>query len=66
MAEGYDGALQSNQWTFLIFEGILVMIATGILIVFHPGPAFGSFWNMSTTPKLDSEGGDVYKSQVTA
>jgi hypothetical protein len=37
MQQGYGGALMKNQGTFLVFEGVLVIIATTALLVFHPG-----------------------------
>ena len=63
MAEGYDGALMVNQWTFLVFEGISLMIATTALMIFHPGPAFGSFWNIPKS-KEDIQSGETDGSEV--
>jgi len=37
MAQGFDGPLSKNQITFMIFESVLIVLAGGVLLVFHPG-----------------------------
>lgn len=37
MAQGFEGPLSKNQITFMIFESVLIVLAGGVLLVFHPG-----------------------------
>lgn len=43
MAGGYDGKLMKDENTFLVFEGILIVIAVLLLLVFHPGAVMDGF-----------------------
>ncbi|KFY76908.1 hypothetical protein V499_03599 [Pseudogymnoascus sp. VKM F-103] len=43
MAGGYDGKLMKDENTFLVFEGILIVIAVMLLLVFHPGAVMDGF-----------------------
>jgi hypothetical protein len=65
MAGGYDGSLMKDQWTFLIFEGICMMIATSLILAFHPGPGFGGVWSAAKV-KIGSKGDHVSLSELVA
>ncbi|KAL5349105.1 phospholipid-translocating ATPase rsb1 [Pseudogymnoascus australis] len=43
MAGGYDGKLMKDENTFLVFEGILIVVAVLLLLVFHPGAVMDEF-----------------------
>lgn len=43
MAGGYDGKLMKDENTFLVFEGILIVVAVLLLLVFHPGAVMDGF-----------------------
>ncbi|KFY45245.1 hypothetical protein V494_01063 [Pseudogymnoascus sp. VKM F-4513 (FW-928)] len=43
MAGGYDGKLMKDEITFLVFEGILIVVAVLLLLVFHPGAVMDGF-----------------------
>ncbi|OBT49803.1 hypothetical protein VE04_10235 [Pseudogymnoascus sp. 24MN13] len=43
MAGGYDGELMKDENTFLVFEGVLIVVAVLLLLVFHPGAVLDGF-----------------------
>ncbi|CRG89950.1 putative protein C17G6,02c [Talaromyces islandicus] len=65
MSGGYDGSLMKDQWTFLVFEGICMMIAAGLLLAFHPGPGFGGVWSAAKI-KVRSKGDALSLSELVA
>lgn len=40
LAEGWTGSLIKKQWLFVGFEGVMVIVACGVLNIFHPALAF--------------------------
>ncbi|CAG8948764.1 hypothetical protein HYFRA_00001886 [Hymenoscyphus fraxineus] len=40
LADGWEGSLIKRQWLFVGFEGVMVVVAVGVLNVFHPAWAF--------------------------
>lgn len=44
LAKGFDGRLANEEVPFMILEGSMITLATGIMTVFHPGRAFGAKW----------------------
>lgn len=38
LADGWNGAINSTQWYFNLFDGAMVVLAMYTLNVFHPGP----------------------------
>jgi hypothetical protein len=43
MAGGYDGRLMKDENTFLVFEGVLIVLAVLLLLLFHPGAVMDGF-----------------------
>jgi hypothetical protein len=41
---GFTGTIASNQVSFMILEGPMIILAVGALSVFHPGYAFDGQW----------------------
>jgi hypothetical protein len=56
MGEGYNGPLIKNQHTFLVFEGILVVLAGGTLLAFHPGFSYAYMRRIQTRIRDSTEG----------
>lgn len=47
----YAGALANDEITFMIFEGPMIIIATFLLTIFHPGIVFrGGNWQRCDFP----------------
>jgi RTA1 like protein len=42
--QGFDGPIANNEPSFLVFEGPMIILATGALAVFHPGYSFAGNW----------------------
>lgn len=42
---GFKSHLANDQITFMIFEGPMIILATMVLVVFHPGVCFGGRWH---------------------
>ncbi|KAF2093267.1 putative RTA1 domain protein [Rhizodiscina lignyota] len=41
---GFDGAVANDEVVFMIFEGPMIILATFVLTVLHPGYAFAGSW----------------------
>ena len=41
---GFDGKIAKDEPAFMIFEGPMIIIATGALTIYHPGPCFAGRW----------------------
>ncbi|KAJ4303028.1 hypothetical protein N0V90_001919 [Kalmusia sp. IMI 367209] len=41
---GFDSHLANDELTFMIFEGPMIILAVGLMTVFHPGRVFGDLW----------------------
>jgi len=49
LCEGFDGKLANEEVPFDILEGPMIIIATLMLTVFHPGTVFrGGYWEASS------------------
>ncbi|KAI9799487.1 MAG: hypothetical protein M1833_004009 [Piccolia ochrophora] len=64
LSEGFDGALATDQVTFMILEGAMVAIACIALTALHPGVAFQGSWKDSNfklggKKKLSDKDGEV-------
>lgn len=42
---GFNGPLANNEVTFMILEGPMIIIASAVLTVFHPGICFRGRWH---------------------
>jgi hypothetical protein len=42
---GFNGTVASNEVAFMVLEGPMIILATFLLVVFHPGFAFAGNWN---------------------
>lgn len=42
LSGGFSGPLANDQVTFMVLEGTMVMLACGILTIFHPGLIIGT------------------------
>lgn len=45
LSGGFSGKLANNQAQFIVLDGVMVLLATIGLTVFHPGYAFQGRWN---------------------
>lgn len=41
---GFGSEFANNEPAFMVFEGPMIILATGLLSIFHPGFAFGGKW----------------------
>ena len=41
LSDGFDSALANNEVTFMVLEGTVIILACGLLTVFHPGFVMG-------------------------
>lgn len=48
LSAGFDGYLAENQPLFMVFEGVMIILATTLLTVFHPGLVFKGAWKEAT------------------
>jgi len=56
-ADIHSGALANDQVTFMIFEGPMIIIASFLLTIFHPGIVFrGGNWERCDFPVLSNSG----------
>jgi len=46
--DGFAGGTANNEPAFMVLEGPMIMIAVGVLTVFHPGYAFQGQWHDAT------------------
>jgi len=44
LESGFGGALANDQTLFMVFEGPMIIAATAVLTVFHPGRSFMGRW----------------------
>lgn len=47
LAKGFDSKLANDQITFMVLEGAMIVSATVIFTIFHPGFVFGDDWKNS-------------------
>jgi hypothetical protein len=45
---GFDGTIASNEPSFMVLEGPMIIVATFSLTVLHPGFAFGGNWEAAS------------------
>lgn len=49
LTDGFNGALANNEVTFMVLEGAMMVLASGLLTVFHPGLVMGAEgWSASS------------------
>lgn len=49
LSDGFNGALANNEVTFMVLEGAMIILASGLLTVFHPGLVMGAeAWSRSS------------------
>jgi hypothetical protein len=48
LSGGFRGKLAQDEVLFMVLDGAMVLLACIILVVFHPGPAFGGAWKDAT------------------
>jgi hypothetical protein len=44
LSNGFHGPLDNQEGTYMVLEGVMIIIASTSLTVFHPGPCFGGRW----------------------
>lgn len=44
LRDGFKGGLANDEMLFMILEGAMIVLAVGLLTVWHPGLAFGECW----------------------
>ena len=47
LAHGFGSRLANDQVAFMILEGGMIILATGLMAGFHPGRYFGDKWGES-------------------
>ena len=61
LSEGFGGKLANNEVEFMILDGVMVILASIVLTVWHPGYGFQGRWNeagfrfRTSKPKGDQE-----------
>ncbi|SPO03602.1 related to YER185w, Rta1p [Cephalotrichum gorgonifer] len=66
LSEGFTGKLANQEVEFMILDGVMVILATICLTIWHPGYGFGKRWNEARFPfrfskaKTDGEAGQVH------
>jgi hypothetical protein len=45
---GFNGTVASNEKAFMVLEGPMIILATFLLTIFHPGIAFNGMWNAAS------------------
>jgi hypothetical protein len=55
LSEGFSGHLANNEIEFMILDGVMVILASITLTVFHPGRIFGQEKWAATNYQLKSE-----------
>jgi len=49
LSGGFNGSLfVSDQAAFMVLEGVMIVLATAGLTIFHPGLVFGQAWHDAT------------------
>lgn len=61
--EGFTGSLWNNQTDFMVLDGAMIAIAALCLMLFHPGLAFGGFWEKANWSFKKSPRGGAEKGQ---
>ncbi|CAI6086382.1 unnamed protein product [Clonostachys chloroleuca] len=54
MAEGIHARLFQSQTAFMIVVGALPLTAALLSTIFHPGPAFGAAWGLTSSLRVDT------------
>ncbi|KAJ3021344.1 hypothetical protein HKX48_008739 [Thoreauomyces humboldtii] len=47
LSGGFNGSEANNEVEFMILEGPMIFIATGLMAAFHPGRAFKGLWGVT-------------------
>lgn len=45
LSQGFGGKLANNEVEFMVLDGVMVILASSCLTVFHPGFGFQGRWN---------------------
>jgi hypothetical protein len=45
LSKGFDGPLGNQEGTYMVLEGVMILIASAALTVFHPGFCFQGEWD---------------------
>ena len=45
LQDGFDGTIANNEVAFMILEGPMIILASLLLTVFHPGYVFEGNWH---------------------
>ncbi|CAJ2503031.1 Uu.00g104250.m01.CDS01 [Anthostomella pinea] len=52
IAEGFDSSIAQDEVLFLVLDGVMVLIATLLLLGFFPARAFGQSWLQTSSRRL--------------
>jgi hypothetical protein len=44
LSKGFHGPLDNQEGTYMVLEGVMIIIASTSLTIFHPGPSFAGKW----------------------
>ena len=56
LSAGFHGALANNETTFMVLDGVMIIIAITVLTVLHPGVAFQGHWSAANFTLRKSKG----------
>lgn len=65
LSKGFHGPLDNQQITYMVLEGVMIILAVAVLTIGHPGWAFDGLWkelkgykkgNVKEVPWVDSDG----------
>ncbi|KAL9019841.1 MAG: hypothetical protein Q9185_002890 [Variospora sp. 1 TL-2023] len=64
LQEGFDGRLANDEVTYMVLEGMMIVLASLALTAAHPGFVFGRKWNMKRARAELVSGGAAEKFEV--
>ena len=64
LSGGFRGPLANNQISFMILEGVMIIIATSCLTILHPGVSFQGVWSAANFSMRGRRRGDDTKPVV--
>lgn len=67
LSKGFGSRLANEEVPFMVLEGAMIVLATGLMTFYHPGSAFGAVWpNAGWAWKNGKKSADVEKSAGSA
>jgi hypothetical protein len=67
LSKGFGSRLANEEIPFMVLEGAMIVLATGLMTIYHPGSAFGAVWpNAGWTWKNGKKNTDIEVSAGSA